>query len=253
MILKRLNMDTTWLLQLGKFRLLVDPWLKGVEVDYAPWFNKQWHRTAPTRVTEVEEFDAVLVTQKYADHCHIPTLRDLSPPHILAPKSLRRKLERWMPQASVRYFDANRDALVLGTMEIQRLPNHHRFGPTYDSYLISSDAESILIANHGLTINNEILDIFDNKRPNVLLSPFNLYRLPRLVGGLVSPGLPALKELVEALRPRFVIATHDEDKHARGLIPTLSKVNVFDHQMVDKFPWLEGRYLNISDYNPVSL
>ena len=79
MQLKRLNMDNSWSISLGGQRLLIDPWLHGVEVDYFAWFNKQWHRTPPIAYEDVQDFDAVLITQKYPDHFHPETLLRLKP------------------------------------------------------------------------------------------------------------------------------------------------------------------------------
>ena len=58
----------------------------------------------------------------------------------------------------------------------------------------------------------------------VLLSTFNLYSLPKILGGLVSPGLDGLAALVEQTQPRRVVQTHDELKHAKGLIPALAHI-----------------------------
>ena len=34
MILQRLNMDTSWLIELSGTTIVVDPWLEGVEIDF---------------------------------------------------------------------------------------------------------------------------------------------------------------------------------------------------------------------------
>ncbi len=255
MRLRRLNMDNSWCLQIGSINLVVDPWLKGYEVDYAAWFNKQWHKTPPTKTNDqsLEGKDSVLITQKYSDHYHRPTLKDLHPDVVFAPGTLREELNKLLPNASLNLFTNNADTFVIKGVTIKRLPVPFSFGPTYYSYLISTDKESILIANHGLTINDEIRTLFERKTIDVLLSPFNEYRLPAVFGGFVSPGLPALERLVLAVQPRKIISTHDEIKHGQGLIPALAKIKVFDQEMVDQLPWLRGRHLNIPDYNTVSI
>jgi len=253
MRLQRLNMDTTWLVWLGDTCLLIDPWLEGVEVDYAGWFNTQWHKTPPISYDEIAEFDAVLITQKYPDHCHLMTLKHLQPPLILAPVSLRGLLKKHLPEASVKYFDANVDQHQVGAVSVRRLRSRRRIGAVYDAYLLRDDQDSLLIANHGLSMDDGHALTFDEVKLDVLLSPFNTYQLPWFFGGMVSPGLSSLKSLIADTLPRHVVATHDEQKYAHGLIPALARVDVFDPQSAAQYPWLYERCLSIPDYRPVSL
>lgn len=68
-ILRRLNADSSWLLQLPRpaaaarrshrtfYTILVDPWLSGGQSDVAKWFSQQWHAIEPAlgSIAEVEE------------------------------------------------------------------------------------------------------------------------------------------------------------------------------------------------------
>ena len=84
------------------------------------------------------------------------------------------------------------------------------------------------------------------------MSTFNRYALPNLLGGLVSPGLEGLAALVEQTQPRKVVQTHDEPKHAKGVVPALARIVPFDPSRVGDHPWLRDRFLDISDYTPVN-
>jgi len=253
MRLQRLNMDTTWLVWLGDTCLLIDPWLQGVEVDYAGWFNTQWHKTPPLSSDEIAEFDAVLITQKYPDHCHVMTLKHLQPSLVLAPVSLRGLLNKHLPEASIKYFDENVDQHQVGAVSLRRLPSRCRIGAVYDAYLLRDDQDSLLIANHGLSLDDGHAVTLEDVKLDVLLSPFNTYQLPWFFGGMVSPGLGSVKSLIADTLPRYVVATHDEQKYAHGIIPALARVEVFDPQSASQYPWLCDRYLSIPDYRPVSL
>ncbi|KAJ9634735.1 hypothetical protein H2204_006184 [Knufia peltigerae] len=93
---KHLNADSTFLLLFspeanpspaeltfagGAFSVLIDPWLKGPSIVTAPWFARTEH-TVPSAIrhlSEIEEPDVVVVSQKKTDHCHKETLLQLRP------------------------------------------------------------------------------------------------------------------------------------------------------------------------------
>ncbi|KAL8826042.1 MAG: hypothetical protein Q9191_004041 [Dirinaria sp. TL-2023a] len=113
-ILTHLNADTSWLLQLpwkdaptgrSRFNCLIDPWFRGVQVDFAPWFSRQWHAIESSvqsvaelneRLFHIERFvrfsgphsrdeldrhktyiDAVVISHQFTDHCNKQTLLEL--------------------------------------------------------------------------------------------------------------------------------------------------------------------------------
>lgn len=253
MILQRLNMDNSWHLQLSETRILIDPWLEGVEVDYFRWFNTQWHRTEPLPYDALPPFDAVLITQKYADHCHTRTLERLQPKVVLAPVALERTLSRLLPDATRHLFDDACRRHTVGAIQITQLPTRRRLDPIYDAYVVTDERESALIANHGFALDEDHrTQLGEGWTCDVLLSPFNRYTLPGLLGGVVTPGLEGLEDLIAQTRPRAVAQTHDEPKHARGLIPRLARIDTFDPSTVAELPWLRDRYLPITDYTPVT-
>jgi len=254
MRLQRHNMDSTWLLELSGTRLLIDPWLEGVEVDYFRWFNQQWHQTPPLGYVNLPPFDAVLVTQKYPDHFHRETLARLAPPTVFAPASLRRKLVRLLPQATVHCLDTEDVAHSFGALRLRLLPSRRRLDPIYDAFLLDDGVSSVLLAPHGIALDEGHLEVLQEAPPcALLLSPFNRYQLPAFLGGVVTPGLEALRELVRLANPTRVVRTHDEQKHARGLIPALARITPFDEASIGAHPWLASRLLTLPDYEQVTL
>ncbi|MGB5323449.1 MBL fold metallo-hydrolase, partial [Lutimonas sp.] len=103
---QRLNMDNSFFMNISGWKILIDPWLEGTEVDYFEWFNTQWHRTAPLPFNEIPAFDTILITQKYPDHFHQETLKKLNPKHIIAPKSLENKLKNLFPSSKIEGLDS---------------------------------------------------------------------------------------------------------------------------------------------------
>ena len=140
-VLTHLNADTTWLLQLpypydivpprgrSYFNILIDPWLKGSQVDVASWFSKQWHSTKSSVMTimelneqlrEIDKLsneqvnrariyerecgesiaesfiDVVIISHEFTDHCHKDTLFEVQPNiPIFATKTAADLIRSW--------------------------------------------------------------------------------------------------------------------------------------------------------------
>ena len=254
MQLQRLNMDNSWFLGLGNTSLLIDPWLEGPEVDYASWFNTQWHKTPPLPYPEIPAFDAILITQKYPDHFHEVTLKKLDPKVIFAPHSLRKRISSLLPDAETYFFDKNRSAFDWRGLTLKHLPTRRRIDPIYDAFLIDDGEASVMIASHGLNVDDEHAKMIQASSPcKLLISPFNRYQLPSLLGGTVTPGLAGLEPLVEAVQPTHIVQTHDELKNGKGLIPALASITVFEPQEASDTTWLMNRFVHLDNYEPLSL
>ena len=253
MVLQRLNMDNTWFLDFGGVRILVDPWLKGAEVDYFSWFNKQWHRTSPVSIEDVPPYDLVLITQKYPDHFHPETLSLLSPERLLVPQSIEEKVRKVCPKAFVSTLEDASILLRSEAIDVLHLPSHRSMDPIYDGIVLYDTNESVLLATHGYhpSWTSLLLDIPPLK---VALTPFNEYKLPTFLGGAVSPGIDAVRDMIVATEPRYVVATHDEDKHAQGLISKLARITLPPSDDILRSEDLfRDRLLTIEDYQPVSI
>ena len=225
MKIQRLNMDNSWHISFAGKSLLIDPWLKGAEIDFFPWFNTQWHRTPPIDINKVPSYDLVIITQKYPDHYHPETLKELQPRKLIVPASVERKVKKLLPQAEVRTLsDASNDMLG-SAVNLHYLPSKRKMDPIYDAVVLEDGEQSILLATHGYAEPQTWSEKIKNLPPiKLAFTPFNLYKLPFFLGGTVSPGLGAVKKLIKTHRPQHIIATHDEDKFATGLVQKLAKI-----------------------------
>ena len=254
MRLQRLNMDNSWALNVGGVEVLVDPWLEGVEVDYFGWFNTQWHRTAPLAYDALPAYDHVLSTQKYADHFHAVTLERLNPASVIAPKSLGTKLSRLLPKATLHLLDGADDIIEVSGIRVRLLPTRRRIDPIYDAFILDDGDEYAFVAPHGFSLDAEHQSCLEHhSRCTVLFSPFNRYALPTALGGIVSPGLGPLRHLSETLRPAHIVQTHDEDKHASGIVNRFARITRFHETQLEQHPWLQAKLLSLSDYQPVNV
>ena len=66
--------------------------------------------------------------------------------------------------------------------------------------------------------------------------------------------MDGVRHLCEVLHPQKVIATHDEDKHAKGLVSKFAKViRPSSTEALQKVPWLGDRYLELNHYQKIKI
>lgn len=249
--IQRLNLDNSWYLHMGGIKLLIDPWLEGEEVDYFSWFNTQWHRHEPLPYQALPEFDAVLITQKYPDHYHKQTLLKLKPKRVIAPASIRNSIEKLLPETSVLVLSKINPSFYLSGVKFSFLSTSRKIDPIYDAMVLEDDNHSVFLATHGFHPTTEQKKQMKTFLPcKVLITPFNEYKLPAVLGGTVSPGLDNVKLLVDLLNPEHVFHTHDEDKHAKGLVSKFAKIKRPEStKELLNLPWLKNRYSALDNYN----
>jgi L-ascorbate metabolism protein UlaG (beta-lactamase superfamily) len=241
-------MDNSWFIQLNGLSLLVDPWLEGTEVDYFGWFNTQWHRTPPLSYEQIPKYDLVLITQIYPDHFHQKTLLKLNPKQIIAPAALQKRLQKILPHAQIISLDNRHPATEIEGVKISLMPRTSVVGPVFNSYLLNNEVESVVVAPHGYNGNESSI-----KNVKLLITPFNRYRLPFFLGGTLSPGVEGLKRLMHTFNPKHVVCTHDEDKHATGLVSKLAKIKRISAQELAKDELFKKQILEINDYQPMMI
>lgn len=252
---QRLNMDNSWWVEIDGLSFLVDPWLEGSEVDYFSWFNTQWHRTKPIEYDLVPDYDFVVITQKYPDHFHKKTLAHLNPANVLVPKSILKAVKKLLPDSTVMCFEESMSNLFETGLNMHHIPTSRKIDPIYDSFVFENGKESVFISTHGHGLTEEQKRrVLVLPRISILFTPFNHYQLPAFLGGTVSPGLEGVEHLVDVLNPKRIVATHDEDKHAKGLVSKFAKVvKSPDTKTLQELKYLKDRYVEISSYELQSI
>lgn len=243
-------MDNSWLAQIGPAKFLLDPWLVGSEVDGFRWFNEQWHATPPLPLHELGSYDAILVSQPYSDHCHAETLRQLPPgmpTWAVAPA--RRRLGKELPGQAVQEIpDATQGWAKIAGAEVAKLSPGHRIDPIYHALVIACNGEALFYAPHGFALRAEQLDALKHLRFQGLITTLTHFTLPKILGGLINPGIDGARKLAEQIRPARILNTHDEQKHARGIVMRLAKARYpdLDRTGLEQFVRLDG-------YQPVEI
>ena len=261
--LRRLNMDTSWLLRWGSTDLLLDPWLVGSEVDGFSWFNEQWHVTPPIAPEQVaSELEAasgsgsrtagIVVTQSYADHCHDPTLRALPAtlPIVTVDRAERHLRKTFVDRTIFTLANQSAPAFRFGELDLTALRPARRMDPIYYLLVIRRENRAIAYCPHGYHPTDgeqawlQTLDIV------ALLTTFTDFRLPSWLGGQVSPGLENVHQLVGQLQPTYVLNCHDEQKAARGIVQRLARVKPAELDAVQ----IEGTtFIPSENYDSIAL
>lgn len=236
-------MDTSWALTWNRTSVLIDPWLLGSEVDGFSWFNEQWHATPPVAIDDLGDYQSILVSQKYSDHCHRQTLEALHPVPLIATPSASKRLRREMPSQEIRILPelCSGNWLDEGSLKMAYLDPVRIIDPIYNGVVIRHGQEVIVYFPHGFTLRAPQLEILKSYDVLILITSFSTFRLPVFLGGASNPGKENALKLVEALSPRKVVHTHDENKHARGLVKKLAKVEYPEPAMLEAS--MSGRFV----------
>jgi hypothetical protein len=227
---RRLNMDSSWLIRWGDDRILLDPWLLGSEIDGFRWFNEQWHAVHPVQPSEISgEYDAIVISQSYPDHCHFPTLDSLeNKPFGAVPKAYRKLKGRFPQKDMVKLLDTTKEgSWQVGSLSISFLDPGNIVDPVYYGIVIRRGQDAIIYFPHGFTLDSGQLHYLEVLNIRLLMTSFSQFKLPFFLGGYVNPGLDNVRDLMKALKPARVVHTHDENKHARGLVKKLAKTHYY--------------------------
>ena len=236
-------MDTSWLMEWSGTRLVIDPWLVGSEIDGFKWFNEQWHATEPVSIEDIGHFDAIIISQSYADHCHLNTLKELSSKPIYASPKAANVINGWELPNPVIKID---DEISVGNVQVKCLRPDRRLDPIYYALIFSRDQDAVIYASHGFEPTTEQLEFMKSLNVKLLITTLTEFKLPSFMGGKVNPGMDNARKLVEYLQPEKIINTHDEEKIAKGLVKRLAKVKYPDYDNTGF-----ANFIKTDNYDPV--
>lgn len=204
---------------LGKKRILVDPWLIGDLVfNNAPWLIRGI-RPAPVPIPD--QIDLILLSQGLNDHAHPETLKALDKSIPVVASENAAGVVKAMGFESVTPLAPDDEFDFENTLQIRALPGSP-IGPflTENAYLltIKSTGLTLYYEPHGYP--SDALKAID--RVDVVITPIVSLELP-LVGPVIrgSQGAP---ELAQLLKPQLMLPTADGGEVTyTGMISTLLK------------------------------
>ena len=195
--------SNTWLLEVGGYRILIDPWLVGdLTFGGQDWFFKGSLRQ-PLPIPQ--QIDLILLSQGLADHAHEPTLKVLDPQIPVIGSKSAATIVRRLGYAQVTALSPG-ERLTLetreGTIEVEAVPGAP-VPQVENGYVLTwgEQQRRIYYEPHGF---------FDPKVARfapieVLISPVVNLELP-LFGPLIN-GCSAAPELVKLLQPQYIFPT----------------------------------------------
>jgi len=218
-----------WLLEFGRLRVLVDPWLTGsLEFAPGPWFF-QGELRQPQPLPE--RLDLLLLTQGLPDHTHPPSLALLpsSLPVLASPAAAARarqlgflQVQALAPGESWQLDDPAADdggeSGAAGALRI-RATAGAPVPQVENGYLLQHPTGSLYLEPHGYLQADLPLD--PSLTPlDAVITPVVDLGLP-LAGAFVR-GRQVLPQLIERFRPRTVLASSAGDAVAySGLLNQL--------------------------------
>jgi hypothetical protein len=215
---------------------LIDPWLVGTEIDGFAWFNEQWHTTAPVEMHSLEEYQAILISQPFSDHCHEETINQLrTVPLLINPKSRKRLLKEFEGREMLDLpLFSEQDWLPFGDLEITYLKSPKVLSAAFDAILIRKGKELIVYCPHGFEFTEVQVDALSVYQTKALIVGFSLFKLPFFLGGVVNPGKPNALDIIKALKPQKVFHTHDENKGSKGIVKKIARVEYLNEAEMKK-------------------
>jgi hypothetical protein len=136
----------------------------------------------------------------------------------------------------------------IGNLKIAKLSPNRLIDPIYHALIIAHGNELIIYAPHGFHLSNEQLKLLAGYSIKLLITSISYFYLPPPLGGIINPGLEGAKQLVHHLQPQQWVNTHDEIKHAKGIVIKLAKRF---YPKLDEIK--EHNFIALADYQPIQL
>lgn len=253
MIIQRLNLDNTWLLEWGGIRCLIDPWLTGSEIYAGAWFNEQWHATTPVSPDDVPPFDAIIITQVFSDHCHLQTLSQLpADKPIYGDAATCRKIKQKLPDRDCRIISTAipGDGSPCGALRCRLWSSGRLIPPAFNTLVLTHGQEAVIFAAHGFYPRRRQLEFLRQYQVRLLGASCATIKLPWLFGGAVNPGITNVRNLIEVIRPEVLVDTHDERKHTQGIVMKMAQRESPDFGALN-VETTQVKILHVRDYEPV--
>ena len=208
MQLTKLNADSSWMFYFDGLHVLVDPWFTEAQVDFHPWFSRQFHLDEQPRVAVLHKPDFIFISHRYTDHCNRQTLLQFSSEiPVVAIDSILKKIAKWGHfQKLIPLSEAPFDIQLVAT----------RQNLVHKAYLVTSSSGKLLYAPHGAQLKQECA-------AEIVIASTLRYELPIFLGGVINLGLKVALDLKESVRARHLLCTHAENKRAEGLVALLAK------------------------------
>jgi L-ascorbate metabolism protein UlaG (beta-lactamase superfamily) len=215
----------SWLLTIADLQILIDPWLVDSIVLYnSPWLFEVKHIEPPCYTpATLPKIDLILISQSLDDHCHQPTLAQLSKqiPVVAAPSAVKtiEKLgyDRVISLAPWETYTLNEQ------VEITATPGAMIQLQVENGFLVKSleTNKSLYYEPHLATDPATIDRIAKLTNVEIIIAPIVGQIFPLLGKVIMNPD-DAFK-LTSALQPHWYLPTAVGEVDANGILPQLTR------------------------------
>ncbi|KAF8040220.1 hypothetical protein BT93_B2452 [Corymbia citriodora subsp. variegata] len=215
----------SWLWDVGGLRLLVDPILVG-NLDFGiPWLYDAAKKFLKNfQLSDLPDYDYLLITQSLDDHCHLKTLRPLSEMkpdlRVVATPNAKSLLDPLF--RNVTYLEPGQSCEVEARMgpkvRIQATPGPI-LGPPWqrpeNGYLVSLPGQLSLYYEPHCVYNKSLLE---KERADIIITPVIKQLLPNFT--LVS-GQEDAVQLAKLLQAKYVVPMKNGDLDGKGFLASI--------------------------------
>lgn len=192
----------SWLIELGKQRILIDPWLVGSLIfGNLPWLFKGT-QTQPL-ASLPDKIDLILLSQGLEDHAHRPTLEKLDKTIPVVGSPSAASVVRELGYSQVTSLTPGQTFTLANQIEIRALPGAPIGLNTENAYLVKQleVGTTLYYEPHGFPA----AEVKDYAPVDVVISPVVNLELP-LAGPIIKGSKTAL-QLAQWLQPQYFLPT----------------------------------------------
>jgi L-ascorbate metabolism protein UlaG (beta-lactamase superfamily) len=215
----------SWLLNIGSIQILIDPWLVDSVVFYSsPWLFEARHVQPPCYTpATLPSIDLILISQSLDDHCHQPTLAQLSKqiPVVAAPSAVKiiKKLgyEQVISLAPWETYTLDEQVKITAT------PGAKIQGGVENGFLVHSlETDKTLYYEPHLATDPETIDrIAKLSKVDTIIAPIIGQIFP-LLGKVIMNPQDAF-QLATALQPQWYLPTAMGEIETKGILPQMTR------------------------------
>ncbi|MCA1993435.1 MAG: MBL fold metallo-hydrolase [Coleofasciculus sp. S288] len=192
----------SWLVELGRQRILIDPWLVGPLV----FGNLDWlfKGERPQSLGSIpDNIDLILLSQGLEDHTHRPTLEQLDKTIPVVASANAAKVVKQLGYTQVTSLTPGQTFTLANTIQIRALPGAPIGLQLENSYLLKQldSGTTLYYEPHGFPPS----ELKEYAPVDVVISPVVNLELP-LAGPIIKGNTTAL-ELAQWLRPQVFLPT----------------------------------------------
>ncbi|KAK8657622.1 hypothetical protein V6N13_035852 [Hibiscus sabdariffa] len=216
----------SWLWDVSGVRILVDPILVG-NLDFGiPWLYDAAKKFIKNfKLSDLPQFDCLLITQSLDDHCHLKTLKplsDMSPNlRVIATPNAKSLLDPLF--GNVTYLEPGQESIVESSngskVRIQATAGPV-LGPPWqrpeNGYLVISPQGQLTLYYEPHCVYNK--DFLEKKRADIVITPVIKQLLPNFT--LVS-GQEDAVQLAKLLDAKFIVPMKNGDLDSKGFLASI--------------------------------